>query len=214
WWDYIAKTVDEERIADGKRLLSEYQDDLHQVAQEYAVDAAALMAIFGIETNYGQQLGKTDVLNAWLTRACVEKRRLWVSNVFASLRLLRDEVVERDAFVGSWSGAFGMTQFIPTSFYELAVDGDGDGRIDLYGSLPDALASSANHLKKRGTRWKAGVPAVIEVELPPRLAASLRIPADRLHAGRGDVRTLAEWEGAGLRRPGGGALTVDPGSAS
>lgn len=214
WWDYIAKTVDDERIADGRAILAQYPAELAAIESRFDTDAAALVAIFGIETNYGKVLGRTDVLNAWLTRACLERRPLWVSNVFASLRLLRDGVVTRESFVGSWSGAFGMTQFIPTSFYELAVDGDGDGRIDLYASLPDALASSANHLKKRGTRWKAGVPAVIEVELPPRLAASLRIPADRLHAGRGDVRTLAEWEGAGLRRPGGGALTVDPGSAS
>lgn len=206
WWDYIAKTVDEERVSEGARLLVQYQDQLRNIAQQYAVDSAALVAIFGIETNYGQQLGKTDVLNAWLTRACVEKRRLWVSNVFASLRLLRDNVVRREAFVGSWSGAFGMTQFIPTSFYELAVDGDGDGRIDLYGSLPDALASSANHLKKRGTRWTRGLPAVIEVNVPAPLLAQLPASSDRAYSGKQAARTLRDWANHGVQRADGKPL--------
>jgi len=187
-------------------LLAQYQDQLRNIAQQYAVDSAALVAIFGIETNYGQQLGKTDVLNAWLTRACVEKRRLWVSNVFASLRLLRDNVVRREAFVGSWSGAFGMTQFIPTSFYELAVDGDGDGRIDLYGSLPDALASSANHLKKRGTRWTRGLPAVIEVNVPAPLLAQLPASSDRAYSGKQAARTLRDWANHGVQRADGKPL--------
>lgn len=206
WWDYIAKTVDEERVADGLGILKQYDAELAQIARRYQTDPAALVAIFGIETDYGKQLGRTDVLNAWLTRACLEKRPLWVSNVFASLRLLRDGVVARDTFVGSWSGAFGMTQFIPTSFYELAVDGDGDGRVDLYSSLPDALASTANHLRKRGSRWTPGVPAVIEIELPPQLRASVPQEVDRSYAQKERRLSLTEWSQRGVQRADGRSL--------
>ena len=137
-------------------MMKKVGSQLNTIGQQYQVDPATLVAIFGIETNYGRQIGKTNVLNAWLTRACTENKPLWEKNAYASVRLLRDGVVPADNFVGSWSGAFGMTQFIPTSFYELAADGDGDGRIDLYNSLPDALASTANHLRKRRAKWTMG----------------------------------------------------------
>ena len=147
-------------------MMKKVGSQLNTIGQQYQVDPATLVAIFGIETNYGRQIGKTNVLNAWLTRAPAPSKPLWEKNAYASVRLLRDGVVPADNFVGSWSGAFGMTQFIPTSFYELAADGDGDGRIDLYNSLPDALASTANHLRKRRAKWTMGLPAVVEVRLP------------------------------------------------
>src|SRR5690606_10307023 len=104
------------------------------------------------------------------------------------------------------SGAFGMTQFIPTSFYELAVDGDGDGRVDLYGSLADAFASSANHLRKRGAQWTEGVPPLIEVHLPPALAAHLPASPEKEHFQREEKRTLAQWQSQGVQRADGKAL--------
>ncbi|GAA5235579.1 lytic murein transglycosylase [Verticiella sediminum] len=205
WWEYLAKTVDQERVDDGSKVLAEQAAELARIEQAYGVEEHALVAIFGIETNYGRQLGKTPVLDAWVTRACTESNRLWAANVYAAIKLLRDDVVQPEQFVGSWSGAFGMTQFIPTSFYELAADGDGDGRIDLYGSLPDALASSANHLRKRGVRWTSGVPPVVEVRLPEALAA--RLPASPAEATLGDDRrTLAQWVQAGVRAADGAAL--------
>lgn len=176
WWDYLARVVDAERVDDGRALFAAEQVPLAAIARRYGVDPAVVVAIFGVETNYGRQLGSTPVLDAWLTRACTEGRPLWISNVYAAIRLLDEGVVEPDRFAGSWSGAFGMTQFIPTSFYELAVDGDGDARIDLYTSLPDALASAANHLRQRGARWQSGLPAVIEITLPERERS--RLPAD------------------------------------
>ena len=201
WWDYLAKTVDEERVADGRRLMAAEAAPLSDIAARYEVDGEVLIAIFGIETNFGSQLGKTRVLDAWLTRACTEGKPLWVKNVYASVRMLRDGLVPPDAFVGSWSGAFGMTQFIPTSYYELAADGDGDGRIDLYGSLPDALASTANHLRKRRARWTRGLLPVIEVRLPAAVAAG--VPAGAEFAGA-ERRTLAEWTARGVTRVDGG----------
>jgi len=205
WWDYIAKTVDDERVEQGRARLAESREDLRRIADAYEVDPEVLVAIFGIETNYGAQLGRTRVLDAWLTRACTEGRTLWTRNVYAALRLLGDGTVREDAFTGSWSGAFGMTQFIPTSFYELAADGDGDGRIDLYGSLADAYASTANHLRKRQARWTRGLPAVLEVRLPAAVAAGVPRSAGREYLG-GERLTLAQWAGRGVRRVDGGEL--------
>ncbi|OZI29866.1 type III effector [Bordetella genomosp. 10] len=198
WWDYIAKTVDDQRVADGQAVLRKYAQQLANIDQTYQIDSEPLVAIFGIETNYGSQFGKVDVLNAWLTRACVEQKPLWIKNAYASVRLLRDGVVQRENFVGSWSGAFGMTQFIPTSFYELAADGDGDGRIDLYNSLPDALASTANHLLKRKARWTRGLPPVVEVKLPGAIASALPQAPDAEIMDPQDRRTLAQWSTAGV----------------
>lgn len=206
WWSYIAKTVDRERVDDGRRILDENHGDLERIGADYQVDPEVLVAIFGIETNYGRQLGKTRVLDAWLTRACTEKKPLWVHNAYASLKLLRDGVVEPDSFTGSWSGAFGMTQFIPTSFYELAADGDGDGRIDLYRSHADAFASSASHLRKRGVQWTHNLPAVIEVALPKALAARIPASPEAEYVGNSDARTLAQWAAQGVVRADGSPL--------
>ncbi|MBR8656538.1 lytic murein transglycosylase [Achromobacter sp. Marseille-Q0513] len=211
WWDYIAKTVDDERVADGKMMMKKVGSQLNTIAQQYQVDPATLVAIFGIETNYGRQIGKTNVLNAWLTRACTENKPLWEKNAYASVRLLRDGVVPADNFVGSWSGAFGMTQFIPTSFYELAADGDGDGRIDLYNSLPDALASTANHLRKRRAKWTMGLPAVVEVRLPVDLSATIPPEPDAEYVGSKERRTIAQWAQAGVKQGNGAALKLSSG---
>jgi lytic murein transglycosylase len=208
WWDYIAKTVDDQRVADGMDVLDRSRAALAAIDDRYQIDSEPLVAIFGIETNFGTQLGKVDVLDAWLTRACTEQKPLWVKNVYASVRLLRDGTVARDAFIGSWSGAFGMTQFIPTSFYELAADGDGDGRIDLYGSLPDALASTANHLLKRKATWTRGLPPVVEVRLPPSIAATLPADPDAEIMNRDDPRPLSQWAAAGVTRADGSPLNT------
>ncbi|ALM86891.1 type III effector [Bordetella sp. N] len=207
WWDYIAKTVDDQRVAEGQAVLQKFGSQLNAIDQNYQIDSEPLVAIFGIETNFGTQFGKVDVLNAWLTRACTEFKPLWVKNVYASTRLLRDGVVQRNDFIGSWSGAFGMTQFIPTSFYELAADGDGDGRIDLYHSLPDALASTANHLLKRKAKWTRGLPAVIEVKLPGAIAATLPQSPDAEILNSQDRRSLAQWSTAGVTLADGKALS-------
>lgn len=213
WWAYLAKAVDQERVDDGKAVLGEIRGELEAIGDRYQVDPEILVAIFGIETNFGRQLGKTPVLDAWVTRACTESNRLWKANVYASVRLLRDGLVQRDAFVGSWSGAFGMTQFIPTSFYELAADGDGDGKPDLYHSLPDALASTANHLRKRGAQWTHGLPPVVEVRLPDRLARNLPASPDAEVLRKDDRRTFGQWIEAGVRAADGGPLAVGAGGA-
>jgi lytic murein transglycosylase len=163
------------------------------------VDRSIVTAIWGVETNYGATRGALPLLDVWVTRACTEQRPLWRANVFASLRLLRDGTVSPEDLVGSWGGAFGLTQFIPTSYEELGVDGDGDGRVDLVGSVPDALASTANHLARR-TRWSPGEPPAIEVRVPSDLLARAP-PLDETWQ-RDDVRPLSHWARAGVAAAG------------
>lgn len=196
WWDYIAKMVDDERVEDGARVLQQQAAALAAIEARFRVDRAVVLAIFGVESNYSGRSGEIPVLDAWLTRACTETNPLWRANVYAALRLLRDGRVDPTHFKGSWSGAFGMTQFIPTSFEALAVDGDDDGRIDLYGSLPDALASTAHHLVNR-TAWAFGVAPLIEVRLPPALVATLA-PEREQHLS-GKRRSLAQWARLGVK---------------
>ncbi len=209
WWDYIAKTVDDQRVDEGRRILGDFSTQLGAIGQAYSVDQEALVAIFGIETNYGTQLGKIKVLDAWITRACTEKNPLWAKNAYASVRLLRDGTVNPDTFIGSWSGAFGMTQFIPTSFYELAADGDGDGRIDLYNSLPDALASTANHLLKRRARWTRTLDSIIEVRVPDAVKAGIPGAVDSEFSGSADRRPIGQWAAQGVTRVTGQPLAAE-----
>ncbi|MCX7893193.1 MAG: lytic murein transglycosylase [Burkholderiales bacterium] len=203
WWDYVPRAVDERRVREGRALAARWAEAMADIEARYGVDRAVFTAIWGVETNYGATRGSLPLLDVWVTRACTEGRPLWRANVYASLRLLAGGTVSPDDFVGSWGGAFGLTQFIPTSFEELAVDGDGDGRVDLVGSVPDALASTANHLARR-TRWVPGLPAAIEVRVPAALTRGVRPLAETWR--RDDVRTLPQWARAGVAAADGAPL--------
>ncbi|AGF47477.1 glucose-6-phosphate 1-epimerase [Candidatus Kinetoplastibacterium crithidii TCC036E] len=202
WTSYISKVINKKKCIDGLKILNEFRDQLIEIGNTYQVDPELLVAILGIETNYGKILGNTSVLNAWFTRACTENNLLWKKNFYAAIRLLRDDIVKPDKFLGSWSGAFGMTQFIPTSFYELAVDGDGDGVIDLYNSFIDAVASTANHLNKRNFSWKYNVPAVIEVSLPEDWLDSINLEHGKTYLDISEKRKLKDWSIIGVCRIG------------
>ncbi len=195
WWDYVPRVVDERRVREGREVMARWDEAMAAVERRYGVDRSVFTAIWGVETNYGAIQGSLPLLDVWVTRACTEGRPLWRANVFASLRLLRDGTVIPEHLVGSWGGAFGLTQFIPTSYEELGADGDGDGRVDLVGSVPDALASTANHLTRR-TRWTSALPPAIEVRVPTALTAG--VPARDETWRRDDVRTLAQWARAGV----------------
>lgn len=208
WPTYLARVVTAQRIDTGRQLMSTWQVTLAAVSATYQVAPAVVLAIWGIESNYGQSLGEVPVLDAWITRSCAEPQKpLWRDNVYSAAKLLRDGVVTADAFKGSWSGAFGLTQFIPTSFEKFARDGDGDGRIDLYGSVPDALASTAHHLARQ-TKWRPGVPAAIEARFPARLLA--RLPQGDVELRDPPARTLAAWAARGVTRGDGAALPLAP----
>ncbi len=195
WWDYVPRMVDAKRVREGRELSSQWSGPMADIEARYGVDRSVFTAIWGIESNYGVSRGNLPLVDVWVTRACTEQRPLWRANVYASLRLLRDGTVNRDEFIGSWGGAFGLTQFIPTSYEALGADGDGDGRVDLIHSVPDALASTANHLSGR-TKWTPGLPPAIEVSVPPALTRGVRATDETWR--RDDVRSLAQWAQAGV----------------
>ncbi|AVR88751.1 Membrane-bound lytic murein transglycosylase B precursor [Thauera aromatica K172] len=186
-WDYMAGLVDEERIADGRALLSQWASVLARVEAEYAVDAATVVAVWGVESNYGRNFGERPLLNSLSTLSCFGRRQAFFrGELFNALKILEEGHVAPERLTGSWAGAFGHTQFMPSTFLRLAVDFDGDGRRDLIDSVPDALASTAHFLARAG--WRSDQPWGFEVRLPQGL--------DTAGSGRRNKRPMAEWRRA------------------
>lgn len=196
-WDYLAGLVDEERVQEGQIMLRQHASTLKQVEQRYGVDAASVVAVWGVESNFGQSLGKVPLLQALGTLSCYGRRQAFFRGEFYSaLRIVQAGDVSVEQFRGSWAGAFGHTQFMPTTFERLAVDFDGDGKRDLMNSEADALASTANFLRKAG--WQTGKPWGIEVRLP----AGFNPSGEK----RTQKRSLQTWVNRGLVRVDGTAL--------
>lgn len=196
-WDYLAGLVDDERVAEGQALLARHADTLRQVEQRYGVDPTTVVAVWGVESNYGQSFGKYPLLQALGTLSCHGRRQAYFrTEFFAALRILQAGHIAPEKLVGSWAGAFGHTQFMPSTFERLAVDFDGDGRRDLIDNTADALASTANFLAKAG--WRSGQPWGFEVKLP----AGFNTAGE----GRRTKRPIAEWNARGVRRIDGSAL--------
>ncbi|MDH5256277.1 MAG: lytic murein transglycosylase, partial [Gammaproteobacteria bacterium] len=153
--------------------------------------------VWGVESNYGRNFGQRPVLTSLATLACYGRRQDYFrGELYAAMKIVQRGDLAADDMVGSWAGAFGHTQFMPSTYLRLAQDFDGDGRRDLAGNVPDALASTANFLVQAG--WRRGQPWGYEVGLPPGFDAS--------RAGRRARRSLADWQAAGIRRIDGGVL--------
>ncbi len=196
-WDYLAALVDEQRIADGRALLATHRELLAGIARQYGVDAETVVAVWGVESDYGRVFGKRPLLSSLATLACNGRRQpFFRGELLALLKLLQSGDLRADGLTGSWAGAFGHTQFMPSTYARIAVDGDGDGRRDLVGSVPDALASTANYLKRAG--WRSGQPWGVEVRLPDGFNAAL--------AGRSKRKPLADWRALGVTALDGGVL--------
>ena len=203
-WDYLAALVDNERVAEGKAKLALHKDTLDKVAIQYGVDAATVVAVWGVESNFGQTFGKYPLTQALGTLSCFGHRQNYFrGEFFAALRILQAGHIAPERLVGSWAGAFGHTQFMPTTFERLAQDFDGDGRRDLMDSVPDALASTAHFLNKAG--WNHAQIWGLEVKLPAG--------ADISGESRKNKRTLSEWTSRGLTRQDGSALPSNGGLA-
>src|SRR5205807_572169 len=197
FWDYLDILVNENRIQNGKAILAKHRATFDAVEKAYGVDRHVIAAIWGVESNYGTQIGERSVIRSTATLACVGRRQDYFREEFLStLEILQRGDVPADHLVGSWAGAFGPTQFMPTSFKRYAVDFDGDGRRDVVDSIPDVIASTANNLKMDG--WIAGQPWGYEVVLPAGF--------DYLLADRSRQMTLRQWESLGVRRAGGGSF--------
>ncbi len=198
-WDYLAGLVDDERVADGRAMLETHRELLARVSAQYGVDAETIVAVWGVESDYGRIHGKRPLLQSLSVLSCLGRRQEFFRGEFlATLKLLHDGDLRDPGITGSWAGAFGHTQFMPTTYARIAVDGDGDGRRDLVNSVPDALASTANYLKRSG--WRTGRPWGFEVKLPAGFDASL--------AGRTSRRPLSDWVARGVRRVDGSPIAV------
>ncbi|MBL8463782.1 MAG: lytic murein transglycosylase [Thauera sp.] len=196
-WDYLAALVDEERVADGRAMLAQWKEVLAEVERRYGVDAETVVAVWGVESNYGRNFGSRPLLTSLSTLSCFGRRQAFFrGEFFTTLKILQEGHVAPERLTGSWAGAFGHTQFMPSTFMRLAVDFDGDGRRDLIDSVPDALASTANFLKRAG--WRSTLPWGFEVRLPRGM--------DTSDAGRRNKQPMADWVARGVRRADGSAL--------
>jgi len=193
-WDYLDILVTDARIEKGRALLAKYRDAFDAAERVYGVDRHVIAAIWGVESDYGNEGGNRPVLRSTATLACVGRRQNYFRGEFiATLEILQHHDVRPDRLVGSWAGAFGPTQFMPTAFIRYAVDFDRDGRRDVVDSVPDLIASTANNLKKDG--WIPGQTWGYEVVVPATLDFRL--------ADRARVMSLRDWQRLGLARPGG-----------
>lgn len=186
---YLRPRVTEERVARGRELLAAHRELLQRLERRYGVPAQYLVAFWGLETNYGSYLGRMPILDSLTTLACDRRRGSYFGDqVVAALRILNEDAVSRDRLRGSWAGAMGNFQFMPSVFLSYAVDYDGDGHRDLWGSVPDAMASAANFVQALG--WKPGYRWGREVRLPKGF--------DYARAGLDRRRPLSAWRRMGV----------------
>jgi lytic murein transglycosylase len=186
--------VNDNRLAKGREILTKYKAQFDATEKAYGVDRYTIAAIWGIESNYSTQMGDRSVLQSTATLACIGRRQAYFKDEFLSaLEILNRGDLRPEQMRGSWAGAFGPTQFMPTAFKRYAVDADGDGRRDVVDDPADLIASTANNLKKDG--WQAGQTWGYEAVVPAGFNYML---ADRAKA-----MTMAQWEHLGLKRVGG-----------
>ena len=180
-WDYLDTAVSPQRVTRGQDKLLEVRVEADAAAARYGVPASVLVAIWGMESNYGSNYGNIPTIDALATLGFEGRRADWARDqLMAALKILQNGDISRARMIGSWAGAMGQTQFLPSNFLLYAVDADGDGHRDIWGSMADVMASTANFLKQSG--WRAGEPWGTEVRLPPgfdvgRADAGIRQPA-------------------------------------
>ncbi|MBF2720773.1 lytic murein transglycosylase [Psychrobacter sp. NG254] len=202
-WDYLSSLVDKERVEDGVRAKRQWGDTLRQIESRYGVKAEHVLGVWGVESNFGQTLGKKPLFESLATLSCFDRRQSYFQGEYANaLKIVQNGDIAPNDMTGSWAGAFGQTQFMPSTFLELAVDFDGDGRRDLVNSVPDALASTANFLDNRG--YRTGEPWGYEVKLPDGFWAA---------SDRKNKKSMSYWSNQGLTLANGGSLPSDLSSA-
>jgi len=190
FWNYLDARVNPRRIADGEKLLAKHRGLLQKIEAEYGVPAPVLVAFWGLETHYGKFTGRFPVTAALATLAYDARRtRFFRNELLDALAILEAGHIPPQHMLGSWAGAMGQIQFMPSTFLRHAVDGDGDGRKDIWGSLDDAFASAANYLRANG--WQPGL----------AWGQAVRLPDDfPWHLARLDVKkTWPEWASLGVQ---------------
>jgi len=165
-WVYLDNAVSAQRVQLGRKHMQQYASVLHAATRRFGVPASIITAIWGMESNYGSNFGNFRTVDALATLAWDGRRREWAqSELLAALHIIDRGEAAAHTLQGSWAGAMGHTQFLPSVFLAHAVDGDGDGRRDIWGSVPDVIASTANYLAQAG--WRTGELWGQEVRLPP-----------------------------------------------
>ncbi len=204
-WEYLSTAVSDTRIANGRAALSTHRDVLQQIEARYEVDHQVVLAIWGLESAFGAYKGNDSTIRSLVTLAYDSRRaEFFEEQLMAALQILQAGDVPAGDMKGSWAGAMGHTQFMPTSFLQYAVDFTGDGKRDVWGDDPsDALASTAAYLKAFG--WTKGQPWGVEVRLPDGFDFAL--------ADRDIMRSPSEWATLGIRDMGGKPVP-DHGKAS
>ena len=195
-WDYLAGLVDDERVADGKASYAAQAGALRQIGERFGVDPTILVAVWGVESDFGRSFGKRPVVQSLATLACYGRKPAFYRDEFVSaLDVIQRGDVSPDRFMGSWAGAFGHTQFMPSTFLRNGVDFDGSGHPNIVDSIPDALATTASYLRASG--WQRGTPWGVEVRLPAGYAGP---------SGRKNRHPMSFWAAKGVTRIDGGAL--------
>jgi membrane-bound lytic murein transglycosylase B len=204
-WAYLDSAVSARRIRDGQAMLAQYRETLAGIEQQSGVPREILLAVWGMESDFGHDSGSFNLFAALATLGYQGPRADYAGPEFqAALKILQQQHYAASDMTASWAGAFGQTQFTPTTFLKYAADGDHDGRIDLWNSPADALASAANLLSSQG--WKANQTWGFEVKLPKKFAYE--------DADIDAVRPLNEWRRRGVRTASGKALPSTAGPAS
>lgn len=189
-WAYLDSAVSAQRVAQGQAKLGEHRPTLEAAAARYGVPATVVTAIWGMESNYGSNFGSFRTVDALATLAYEGRRRAWAqAELLAALRIIDLGDIAPEAMLGSWAGAMGHTQFLPSVFLAHAVDADGDGRRDIWGSIPDVAASTARFLADAG--WQSQEPWGAEVRLPPGF--------DHARAELTVRQSAAQWAAEGLQ---------------
>ena len=197
-WEYLEQIVSERRFNLGKQALAGNGEGLKAIEKVYGVPVHMLAAVWGVESMYGTNTGTYNVVRSLATLGWRGGRRarFGEQQLISALRILQHGDVDPDRMTGSWAGAMGHTQFIPTTYEAYAVDFDGDGRRDIWGNATDAVASAGHLLKSSG--WHAGEPWGYEVTVPPRF--------DYSQAGLSTRKPLSAWAQAGIRQADGKPL--------
>ncbi|ACA14629.1 lytic murein transglycosylase [Methylobacterium sp. 4-46] len=198
-WDYMAALVDDERVEDGRAAMRQHAAALAEAEARFHVDRYTIAAVWGVESNFGKNLGKMPLIQSLATLACSPNRRAgyFRGELMATLKIIDRGDIAPDRLTGSWAGAFGQTQFMPSTYQRLAVDLDGDGRRDVVDSVADAVGSTANFL--RAAKWQNGLPWGYEVRLPRGFSVAA--------AGRKNKRPIAHWASLGVARVDGRPLS-------
>ncbi|MDV5389923.1 lytic murein transglycosylase [Shewanella xiamenensis] len=195
--NYFTKRATDWRVNEGRRLLKKHQVLLDKLAQQYGVQPQYILSFWGLETNYGSYKGKMSVLDSLATLACEPRRSdYFTTELMQALKLKEKYGFDKSTMVGSWAGAMGHTQFMPSAYAKYAIDGDGDGKADLWNSTEDALTSAANFLQHLG--WQRNERWGREVLLPNNFSYQ--------HLGAKEAQPLSQWAAQSVRQTNGLSL--------